>query len=154
MTKVTFIGYTPSLANAFMQMNLSWIEKYFEVEPMDRLLLSDPQTHIIEEGGHIYFAIVDEHTIGTFALLKKDNDVYELGKMAVSEKVQGQKIGSRMLEFCIAEAKRLNIRKLILFSNTILEPAIHLYRKYGFKEVPAGDAEYKRSNIKMELDLN
>jgi tryptophan synthase alpha chain len=35
----------------------------------------------------------------------------------------------------------------------LLKPAIHLYKKYGFKEVPLGSSEYKRSNIKMEIDL-
>ena len=73
--------------------------------------------------------------------------------MAVDEKFQGQKIGNQLLEFCIRKAKELGAKKLILYSNTILGPAIHLYEKYGFKKVPMGNSEYKRSNIKMELNL-
>ncbi|MEJ7589030.1 MAG: GNAT family N-acetyltransferase, partial [Ferruginibacter sp.] len=90
---------------------------------------------------------------GTFALLKENDTVYELSKMAVYEKFQGMKIGNRMLEFCITKAKQIGIVKIILYSNTILTPAIHLYKKYGFAEVPVTATIYKRSDIKMELVL-
>jgi hypothetical protein len=43
---------------------------------------------------------------------------------------------------------------LILYSSTILENSIHLYRKYGFIEVPIdSDIKYARGNIKMSLNL-
>ena len=47
----------------------------------------------------------------------------------------------------------LGATKVILYSNTKLGPAIHLYQKYGFVEVPMGTSEYKRSNIKMEKTI-
>ena len=90
---------------------------------------------------------------GTFALIKVNKGVYELAKMAVEEKFQGCKIGNEMMKFAIGKVKSLSATKLILYSNTMLGPAIHLYRKYGFVEVPLKDSEYKRSNIKMELAL-
>ena len=90
---------------------------------------------------------------GTFALIKESDDVFELSKMAVNEKFQGKKIGNQMLDFCLQKAKELGAVKVILYSNTILAPAIHLYKKYGFTEVPIGNSEYKRSNIKMEKVL-
>ena len=52
----------------------------------------------------------------------------------------------------IKKAKKLGAQKIILYSNTILAPAIELYRKLGFVEVPV-DGPYKRSNIKMELKV-
>jgi hypothetical protein len=52
----------------------------------------------------------------------------------------------------IAQAKALSADKIILYSNTMLETAITLYRKLGFVEVPL-DGPYKRSDIKMELNL-
>jgi hypothetical protein len=67
---------------------------------------------------------------------------------------QGKKIGNSMLEFCFQESVKLNAKKLILFSNTLLQPAIHLYKKYGFVEVPIGNVAYKRANIKMEKFLS
>jgi ribosomal protein S18 acetylase RimI-like enzyme len=43
---------------------------------------------------------------------------------------------------------------LTLVSNTKLEPAIQLYRKYGFVEVPvSGGRGYERVDIEMHLPL-
>ena len=85
--------------------------------------------------------------------MKTGDKVYELAKMAVDENFQGKKIGNKMMEVAIDKGKSLGAEKLILFSNTMLHPAIHLYRKYGFIEVPLENSEYKRSNIKMEPKL-
>ena len=43
--------------------------------------------------------------------------------------------------------------KLFLESNTRLKPAIALYRKLGFKELPEYHPAYARGDIQMDLDL-
>ena len=43
--------------------------------------------------------------------------------------------------------------ELVILSNTVLESAINLYRKFGFNEVPVDDMQYKRVNIQLERDL-
>ena len=54
------------------------------------------------------------------------------------------------MNYCFSFAKENQIKKLILFSNTKLVPAIKMYKKFGFIEVNLGSSIYKRSNIKME----
>ena len=54
------------------------------------------------------------------------------------------------MEYCIGFASENKIKKLILYSNTILVPAIKMYEKYGFTAVNLDTSIYKRSNIKME----
>jgi ribosomal protein S18 acetylase RimI-like enzyme len=151
---IEIIGFREDLAVHFTQLNLAWLKKYFVVEPIDNEILSDPKKFIIDKGGYIFFATADGEIAGTFALIKIDNDRYELSKMAVEEGFQGKKIGNKMLEFCIGEVKKLQVTKLILYSNTKLQSAIHLYRKYGFTEIPLVNSEYQRSNIKMEINFN
>ena len=148
------IDFEPSLAKHFAQLNLAWIEKYFKVEPIDEEVLSNPQKHIISNGDLIFFAQLDEKIVGTFALIKVEKGVYELSKMAVAEAHHGKQIGNKMLDYCLKKARDLGADKVVLYSNTILEPAIHLYKKYGFNEVPLEHSEYIRSNINMEIDLN
>lgn len=150
---VEIIPFSEPLAPRFKELNMAWLRKYFYVEAIDEEMLSHPKQHIIDKEGFIFFAKTDGEIAGTFALMKQADGSYELGKMAVDESLRGKKIGNAMLEFCLAEAKRRGIEKLILFSNTILLPAIHLYKKFGFEEVPVGQSEYKRSNIKMEKIL-
>lgn len=147
------IPYTNENQKYFTTLNVLWVEKYFVLEPHDKDVLYNPKEHILDKGGHIYFAKVGKDVAGTFALIFVEEGVYELSKMTVDEAFRGKKIANKMLEFCLEEAKRLQATKIILYSNTILEPAIHLYKKFGFKEVPLGNSEYERSDIKMEITI-
>jgi hypothetical protein len=40
----------------FEQLNRSWIEQYFEMEPVDVMVLQQPDKYIIKKGGHILMA--------------------------------------------------------------------------------------------------
>lgn len=90
--------------------------------------------------------------VGTVALKLVTPGIYELTKMAVNEKYQGKKIGRALAEAAISRAKNSGGKKIILYSNTILLPAIALYNNLGFREIPV-DGPYKRTNIKMELKI-
>jgi N-acetylglutamate synthase-like GNAT family acetyltransferase len=148
------VKFSDRYAKFFTSLNMAWVEKYFVVESMDHKMLSEPKKYIIDKGGYIFFAKVDGNIAGTFALIKVEEGIYELSKMAVDDHLIGKKIGNRMLEFCMDEAKRLKADKIILYSNTKLQPAIHLYKKFGFNEVPLDHTEDERANIKMEIDFH
>lgn len=151
--QIEIINYDQQYNEAFAALNRAWLQKYFVVEPIDEEIFANPEEYIINNGGYIFFAKMDDKLAGTFALMKTEETIFELSKMAVAEEFQGKKIGNKMLDFCLEKAKRLNADKIILYSNTALRPAIHLYKKFGFKEVPLGNVEYKRADIKMEIDL-
>jgi GNAT superfamily N-acetyltransferase len=144
--------YQPEHQPWFENLNRTWIEKFFWMEPVDFQVLQHPEEHIIKKGGTILMAYSDKEIAGTVALKFVENGVYEFTKMAVDERFRGKKIGQALAESAILKAKSLGAHKIILYSNTILEPAITLYKKIGFVEVPL-DGPYKRSNIKMQLDL-
>ena len=151
--KIEIIEYTEDLKEPVRTLNYEWLEKYFRVEPGDVISLANPQEEIIDKGGFIYYARMNNEIVGTASLLKVTEDIYELGKMAVTEKAQGFGIGKLLLEHCIKEAKIIGAKELILYSNTKLESAIHLYRKYGFTEVELESGHYERANIKMAKQL-
>ena len=74
--------------------------------------------------------------------------------MAVLPGKREQNIGQHLLQYCIDFGKRQKLKALLLYSNTKLENAIYLYRKYGFIELQLEkDSPYKRSDIKMVLDF-
>lgn len=150
---IEIIEFRDELATYFTNLNIAWLKKYFVVEPLDQEMLFEPKKFIIDNAGFIFFAKADGKIAGTFALIKIEDEVYELSKMAVDEQFQGKKIGNELLRFCIEEGKKLKAKKIILYSNTQLEPAIHLYKKFGFREVPFDVSGYERANIKMEMNL-
>ncbi len=137
--------------SAFERLNTEWIEKYFEVEENDREIFSNPKAYIIDKGGRIFYAYLDEVVVGTVSIIPHQNSTFELGKMAVTENAKGFGIGNALLKHALEIAKQMHIERIFLIGNTRLEASIHLYRKFGFKEIPLGDQSYKRGNIKMEL---
>ena len=151
--KITIIPFNEELSNHFRDLNIAWLEKYFFVEDHDREVLEHAKKHIIDKGGYIFFAMYNNKVAGTVALMS-EKEGYELSKMAVSPKYQGLKIGQLLMQHCIDFAISNRCDKLFLYSNTVLENAIYIYKKYGFKEVELEpDSPYLRSNIKMVLKL-
>ncbi|MFT5752769.1 MAG: GNAT superfamily N-acetyltransferase [Flavobacteriales bacterium] len=143
--------YKNSDATEFKALNIAWLEKYFYVEVFDNEVLSNPDTYILNKEGYIFMVTEDEKTIGTMSLMKHEDGIFEFTKMAVDPNFQGRGIGKEMMLFCIDFAKTKHFKKLILYSNTVLENAIYIYRKFGFIEVPIEtDVVYARGNIKME----
>ena len=148
--KVEIVPFSPDLKEHIKTLNIEWLQKYFRVEEKDELVLSNPQEEIIDKGGMIFFAKYNDKILGTVSLMKIDKDTFELSKMAVSDKAQGLGIGNKLLIHSITVAEENKIKKLLLYSNRILLPALHLYEKFGFVEVPLGNVSYERADIKME----
>ncbi|UAB80198.1 GNAT family N-acetyltransferase [Marixanthomonas sp. SCSIO 43207] len=148
------IPFNPKYAKDFYELNIEWLETHFYVEDFDREVLSKPEKYILKPGGHIFFAIENETVLGTVALLKRGEKEFELTKMAVLPNQRGKKIGQKLMQHCIDFAKQNDFKKLFLYSNTKLENAIYIYRKFGFVEVKQEvDVPYERSNIKMVYPL-
>jgi ribosomal protein S18 acetylase RimI-like enzyme len=150
---IEVISYSPEYKADIKQLNVEWLNKYFSVEPNDELQLSNPQEEIIDKGGLIFYSKYNGEIVGTATLLKVNSATYELSKMAVTAKAQGQGIGKKLLEHCIKVAKQNQTKYLILYSNTKLEAALNMYRKSGFVEMPFSNTGYARANIKMQLSL-
>ena len=148
------ISYRSELSHFFRELNLEWLEEFFYVEPHDHELLDNCEAMIIDQGGKIFFYMEKDEPSGTFALIKKRTGEYELAKMAVRKTQRGNGIGQKMLRFCIDYCRSQQWNRLVLYSNRTLENSIHLYRKFGFREIPLDhDNPYARGDIKMELML-
>jgi ribosomal protein S18 acetylase RimI-like enzyme len=150
---IEVVDYSEETREYVKTLNYEWLEKYFVVEPNDVIHLADPTREIIDKGGLIYYAKHEGNIVGTASLLKVEPGVYELGKMAVSETAQGLGIGKILIEHCIKIAEQMGVARLVLYSNTKLKPAIHLYEKYRFIEVALEPGHYGRADIKMEKIL-
>lgn len=147
---VEIIDYSPELAPQFRALNVEWLEKYFAVEPVDRPVLDDPEGNIIAGGGSILFARVDGDIVGTVALKHHGDGVYELTKMAVTERRQGAGIGRSLLCACLDRFAEAAGSRLFLESHSSLAPALHLYESAGFRHTPrAAPSDYRRADVYM-----
>lgn len=137
----------------FIRLNERWIRHYFELEEADRELAAAPE-RIIEHGGFVFSLVEDTEVVGVCALFKKGDDIFELARMAVDPASQGKEYGDVLMETALAKLDAIGARKMVLLSNTLLAPAIALYRKHGFEVVStAQHPVYRRCNIVMEKVL-
>lgn len=153
ISPITIRDYEASDQRWFDSLNREWIERHFQVEPVDEEVLSNPDAHILKKGGFVLMALYGEEVAGTCALRYVGTNVYEFTKMAVAPDHRNKGIGKALVRAALRVATSIRATKIILYSNAKLQPAIALYRTFGFQEVPL-DGPYKRSDIKMELPLH
>ena len=154
--QITFREFCAGDAEAFRALNEQWIAKYFGFEEADLKVLADPEKHILQPGGRIYFATLDGEIAGCCALIVNGEQSYELAKMAVREDLRNQGIGKALLVYVIDAARSLRARKLTLGTNSKLTNAIHLYESMGFQPLDPAKLEpspYKRADVFMEMLL-
>lgn len=150
VSDIQIVDFTPELRHAFYELNVEWLEKYFQVEPIDEEMLAHPEESILKKGGVILFAIKDDAVVGTAALKHRGNGAYELTKMAVMPRCQGAGIGRRLVAACIAKFTDIGGRRLYLESHSSLTPAIRLYESVGFEhQPPPRPSEYRRADVYM-----
>lgn len=148
------VPYLPDYKAIFRELNMAWLQKHFVVEAKDFKLLNDCETNIIKKGSFVIIALWQGNPVGCYALLRITCNIFELDKMAVDQNYQGLKIGQEMLSHAIHLGKKKRWIKLELYSSTIMDTALYIYGKFGFKEVVLEEnSPYSRSDIKMELIL-
>ena len=151
--KIDIIEFEEKYARDFKRLNLDWLDKYHLTESHDLEILNDPNGMILDRGGYIFLAMIDEKVIGTAALINEGDSKYELAKMSVTPEFRGQGIGKRLIEKCFQQARQTGAKKISLFSNSKLQAALNLYARYGFKHVPVKEAPFSTADVRMEFQF-
>jgi GNAT superfamily N-acetyltransferase len=152
--RIRVVTYREELRAAFEELNRDWIESYFVLEDADRAIFADPRAAILGPGGQIFFVVEGNAVLGTCAVLRHSAEEVEIAKMAVAPSARGRGLGDLLMEASVDFARKTGANKVSIVSNTVLAPAISLYRKHGFIEVPlASDGRYQRANIRLEREL-
>ena len=147
--------YSDDLAEAFHRINAEWVQAMFTLEENDVQILTRPRELIIDRGGEILFVETpDSGVVGTCALIKIEEGVFELTKMGVSEAARGRKAGEFLLAATLDRAREIGMERLYLLTNRKCAAAIHLYEKLGFEH--SGEimrlygGRYARCDVAME----
>ena len=153
MDQIQILPYSPELNSHFKIINTAWVEELFSLEPFDIAQFERPEEVIVNPGGTIIFAKLGDEIVGTVALYKTGEDTFEMIKMGVSPAAQRKGIGMILGKTILEKAKEMGARKVVLYSNTKLKPALRIYEKLGFTSVVPEAGKYCRCDVKMELDL-
>lgn len=151
------VDFAAQWRDDFARLNIDWLQRYFVVEAVDSEVLHDPETHILDSGGHILFAVdAKDRAIGTVALKHEGEGVYELTKMAVEPGHQGAGIGRALMMAALETYRSRAGRELFLESSSKLTPALTLYESVGFvhKPAPRPGSHYQRADVYMVWEPN
>ena len=106
------------------------------MEPFDQYVM-DRVEDLIAQGAMVFFALDDiEEIIVTCMAMPLENTTWEIFKQAAPNQYTDTGAGSAVLQAAIHYAQEHGAKKEVLISCRSLEPTIHLYKKFGFHEVP------------------
>lgn len=147
------IEYQKQYKKDFIRLNTAWITKYFTMEEADHEILENVDA-LVNAGSMVFFAIEANTVLATCMTVPKDDDTWEICKLAADDRCKGRGAGSAVFQACMDYAISHGAKKLTLVSNHILKPALHIYEKFGFSPIEFKNTEYNRGDVEYEYLIN
>jgi GNAT superfamily N-acetyltransferase len=116
--------------------------------------LDEAHPTYFENGGVVLVVLADGSVVGTGAVLRIDDELCELKRMFLLREYRGQGLGRKLGEELLRFARAQGYRRMRLGSNKELTASHALYRKLGFKPIPAYEPDGERYAYYMERDLS
>lgn len=98
----------------------------------------------------IFFAVENDTALATCMAVPMEGTTWELCKLALNKNLPHKDAGSAVFEEAKKWALNHGADRLFILSNIKLKPAIHIYKKHGFKEIKLENYEYIKGNIAFE----
>jgi len=116
--------------------------------------LADPLKKYGPPSGDLMLAYWEEDVAGCIALTKmKEHGACEMKRLYVKPSFRENKIGRMLVEDLLTSAKERNYKIMRLDTFEKLQPAIQLYKKYGFKNIPSYYDNPSKGAVYMEKEL-
>lgn len=144
------VKYDKKYKQYFIDFNTDWIiENFGFLEENDINSFNNVEENI-KNGAMIFFAIEEDKCLACCMALPIDNNVWELCKLGSNKNLPHKGAGSAVFKAGMDYAVQNGAEKLTIISNSKLKAALHIYKKFGFKEIKLADYHYKRGDIAFE----
>jgi ribosomal protein S18 acetylase RimI-like enzyme len=116
--------------------------------------LKDPLKKYGPPYGDLMLAYWEDEIAGCIALTKmKEHGACEMKRLYVKPNFRKNKIGKMLIEDLLSSARERNYSKMRLDTFLKLEAAVHLYQKFGFKNISAYYDNPLPNVVYMEKEL-
>jgi DNA-binding MarR family transcriptional regulator len=156
LEEIEIVEYAPSLKKHFKELTYEWLREYHKVEKHDEATLSDPDGTIIKPGGRVLFARLKGKIVGTCALIRHDDGIHEIAKLAVTKAARGRFVATKLMTSIIDKARESGVEELYAETDPEHSQVDRLTETLGFEKIRENPIprRYERPCEAMVLRLN
>jgi DNA-binding MarR family transcriptional regulator/GNAT superfamily N-acetyltransferase len=126
------MGWVTHRHGVLYAQEYGWDERF---EALVAQITADFINNYKPERERCMIAEMNGEIVGSVLVVQSSEAVAKLRLLLVEPKARGLGLGSRLVQECITFAKRAGYKKLVLWTNSVLVEARHIYTKAGFKLV-------------------
>lgn len=137
----------------FIDFNTDWIVSNFGFLEEHDLETFDKIDDELKNGAMIFFAVENDIPLAACMTMPINETTWEICKLCSNKNAAHKGAGSAVFEASMNWALNKGAHRLFIISNSKLKPALHIYKKFGFKEIKLDNYEYVRGDIAFEYKI-
>ncbi|MCD8085088.1 MAG: GNAT family N-acetyltransferase [Clostridiales bacterium] len=137
----------------FIDFNTDWIVSNFGRLEEHDLETFETIDETLQGGGMIFFAVEEDTALAACMAAPMEGTTWEICKLGSNKNLPHKGAGSAVFRACMDWALDHGAQRLFILSNSRLKPALHIYEKFGFREVRLDNYEYVRGDIAFEYTV-
>ena len=124
------LGWVVQRNAAVYAAEYGWDETY---EALVARIIADYAARAGRNGEAAWIAEVAGERAGCVFCMRKDEQTAQLRLLLVEPSARGMGIGGRLVDECLAFARRHGYREIVLWTNDVLHAARRIYQRAGFE---------------------
>lgn len=116
--------------------------------------LADLERQYGPPAGCLLLVEQDRQALGCCGVRLWENDIAELKRMYLKPELRGQGLGATLLMRALEQAGALGYKRIRLDTLPSMQAAIHIYRRFGFTDIPAYRENPAEGVLYLEKNLS